>query len=169
MRPVAHAAHPYVHPREWAASFSAPHGRNSAEVCINRPMGIKHAHFPHLSADYPNNQGTRRAFLLFPVHGMARLSIREYTHISAVARGIVPVGEEPAAANQTITIGGASVSSAAFGNRTMFVRIHTDVNCSLDWGVAPVAVAGLCDMVAGQTEYFGIVNSTNMKVAVIAS
>jgi len=100
---------------------------------------------------------------------MARLSIREYEHISAVSRGIVPVGEEPAVANQTLTIGGGSLPSNAFNIKTRFVRIHTDVNCSLDWGTAPVAVAGSCDMVAGQTEYFGVVNATNMKVAVIAS
>lgn len=100
---------------------------------------------------------------------MPRLSIREYEHISAVTRGIVPVGEEPAVANQTLTIAGASAPSAAFNIRTRFVRIHTDVNCSLDWGTSPVAIAGLCDMVAGQTEYFGIVNATNMKVAVITS
>jgi hypothetical protein len=100
---------------------------------------------------------------------MARLSIREYEHISAVARGIVPVGEEPAVANQSLTITGGSQASAAFNIRTRFVRIHADVNCSLDWSTSPVAVAGSCDMVAGQTEYFGVVNATNMKVAVIAS
>lgn len=100
---------------------------------------------------------------------MARLSIREYEHISAVARGIVPVGEEPAVGSQNLTISGASTPSAIFNIRTRFVRVHTDVNCSLDWGTAPVAVAGSCDMVAGQTEYFGIVNSSNMKLAVISS
>lgn len=100
---------------------------------------------------------------------MARLSIREYEHISAVARGIVPVGEEPAIASQSLTISGASNPSTAFNTRTRFVRIHTDVNCSLDWGTAPVAVAGSCDMVAGQTEYFGVVNASNIKVAVISS
>jgi len=100
---------------------------------------------------------------------MARISIREYEHISAVSRGIVPVGEEPAIANQTFTISGASAASATFNTRTRFVRIHTDINCSLDWGTAPVAVAGMCDMVAGQTEYFGVVNASNIKVAFIAS
>lgn len=100
---------------------------------------------------------------------MARLSIREYEHISAVSRGIVPVGEEPAVASQSLTISGTSAASAVFNVRTRFVRVHTDVNCSLDWSTAPVAVAGSCDMVAGQTEYFGVVNATNMKVAVISS
>jgi hypothetical protein len=100
---------------------------------------------------------------------MARLSIREYEHISAVSRGIVPVGEEPAIANQVIFITGASQASASFQERTRFVRIHTDTTCSLDWGVAPVAVAGECDMVAGQTEYFGVVNASQLKVAVISS
>jgi hypothetical protein len=100
---------------------------------------------------------------------MARLSIREYEHISAVTRGIVPVGEEPAVASQTLTISGSSIASAAFNIRTRFVRIHTDMDCSLEWSVGPTAVAGACDMVAGQTEYFGVVNATNMKVAVIGT
>lgn len=100
---------------------------------------------------------------------MARLSIREYEHISAVARGIVPVGEEPAVADQFLAIGGASTPSAAFNIRTRFVRLHTDVNCSVQFGVAPVAVAGQGDMVAGQTEYFGVVNASAIKLAVIAS
>lgn len=100
---------------------------------------------------------------------MARLSIREYEHISHVSRGIVPVGEEPAVASQTLVIDVASTPSAAFNIRTRFVRIHTDLNCSLEWGAAPVAVAGSCDMVAGQTEYFGVVNATGLKVAVISS
>lgn len=100
---------------------------------------------------------------------MARLSIREYEHISAVARGIVPVGEEPGVTDQVLTIGGASTPSAAFTVRTRFVRLHTDVNCSVQFGTAPVAIAGQGDMVAGQTEYFGVVNASGIKLAVIAS
>lgn len=100
---------------------------------------------------------------------MARISIREYEHLSAVARGVVPVGEEPAVANQTFSITGGSQQSAAFNERTRFVRIHVDVNTSLDWAVNPVATPGSCDMVAGQTEYFGVVNASQIKVAFISS
>lgn len=99
----------------------------------------------------------------------SRISIREYEHLSAVARGVVPVGEEPAVANQSFSITGGSQASAAFQERTRFVRIHVGVDTSLDWGTAPTAVAGECDMVAGQTEYFGVVNATNLKVAFISS
>ena len=100
---------------------------------------------------------------------MARLSIREYEHISAVSRGIVPVGEEPAINQQVITISGTSAQSAAFGVRTRFVRVHTDVACCLDFGTNPTAIQGSCEMAANQTEYFGVVNATNVKIAVIAS
>jgi len=100
---------------------------------------------------------------------MPRISIREYEHLSAVARGVVPVGEEPAVANQTFSITGSSAQSAVFTDRTRFVRIHTDLNISLDWGTNPVATPGECDMVAGQTEYFGVVNASQMKVAFISS
>lgn len=98
-----------------------------------------------------------------------RISIREYEHLSAVARGVVPVGEEPAVASQSFTVTGASQQSAAFNEKTRFVRIHTGVDISLDWGTNPTAVAGECDMVAGQTEYFGVVNATQIKVAFISS
>lgn len=100
---------------------------------------------------------------------MARLSIREYEHISAVARGIVPVGEEPGVADQTLTITGTSAQSAVFNIRCRFVRIHTDINCSVQFGTNPTAQAGFGDMVAGQTEYFGVVNATSLKLAVISS
>ena len=110
-----------------------------------------------------------RVSAILLVSFMARISIREYEHISAVTRGIVPVGEEPAVASQTFTITGATQSSSAFNIRTRFVRIHTDVNCSLEFGTAPTATAGSCDMVAGQTEYFGVVNATSLKVAFITS
>ena len=100
---------------------------------------------------------------------MARLSVREYEHISAVSRGIVPVGEEPAITQQVITISGSSAQSAAFDVRTRFVRVHTDVACCLAFGTNPTATQGSCEMAANQTEYFGVVNATNVKVAVIAS
>ena len=100
---------------------------------------------------------------------MARISIREYEHISHVGRGIVPVGEEPAVASQNFAITGGSQVSTVFTDRTRFVRIHADINVSLDWGVTPVAVAGMCDMAANQTEYFGVVNAKGLKVAFIGS
>lgn len=100
---------------------------------------------------------------------MARLSIREYEHISAVSRGIVPVGEEPAITQQVLSISGSSAASAAFNIRTRFVRVHTDVACCIDFGTAPIATQGSCEMAANQTEYFGVVNATNIKVAVIAA
>lgn len=100
---------------------------------------------------------------------MARLSVREYEHISAVARGIVPVGEEPAVNQQVMTITGTSQQSAAFGPRTRFVRIHSDVACCIDFGTNPTAIQGSCEMAANQTEYFGVVNANSIKVAVIAA
>lgn len=95
------------------------------------------------------------------------LSIREYEHINAVASGIVPVGQEPAIASQTVAIGGTSAQSSAFNARTRFVRIHTDVACSLEFGTNPTAVAGACDLAANQTEYFGLI--PGLKLAVIAT
>lgn len=100
---------------------------------------------------------------------MARLSIREYEHTTHLARGLIPVGEEPALASQSVAIGGASAQSATLNLRTKFVRIHSDVACSIEFGTDPTAVAGSCDFAAGQTEYFGVANASQIKIAVIAT
>jgi hypothetical protein len=97
---------------------------------------------------------------------MAVLSIREYEHLPHLSNGGLPVGKEPALASQTVAIGGASVASAAFTQRTKFIRVWVDLACSLEFGDAPEAVAGSCNLSAQQTEYFGVEPGT--KVAVIA-
>lgn len=98
---------------------------------------------------------------------MATLSIREYEHINVVSGGIVPVAQEPAVTKQTVAIGGGSLQSAAFNERTRFVRLYCDVACSLEFGVNPTAAANSCSMGAGQTEYFGV--QPGHKVAVITN
>jgi hypothetical protein len=89
---------------------------------------------------------------------VARVSIREYEHIAAIANGNVPVGVEPALATSGALVPGASQRYALQGGeRVRFVRVATDVSISLDFGGnAVTASAGECDMAAGQTEYFGI-------------
>ena len=98
---------------------------------------------------------------------MARLSIREYSNMMEVPRGVAPVGQEPAETYQVMTVLGASTQSDAFGANTRLVRLHTEIDCSVSFGPSPVAVAGSCDMVSGQTEYFGV--EPGDKVAVIAT
>lgn len=76
---------------------------------------------------------------------------------------------QPPVAEQTVAIGGASAASAAFNASTSLVRIHTDAICSVEFGTAPTATTSTARMVAGQTEYFGVVPGQSLKVAVITN
>ena len=102
---------------------------------------------------------------------MATLYISEYLNMARDQHWqSVPVGEEPAIASQNISIGGASVQSAALDVKTRFVRLHSDAICSYKLGAAPVATTSDARMVAGATEYFGINKlavETGLKIAVI--
>lgn len=78
--------------------------------------------------------------------------------------------QPPVAADQTVAIAAGSASSAAFNAATVLVRLHTDAICSVLFGLpgaTPTALTTSARMVAGQTEYFGVL--PGMKVAVIAN
>ena len=71
---------------------------------------------------------------------MSILYIREYARqgLDPIA-GRVPAGEEPALADQTLTISGTTNPSNAFNALTRFVRLHTDVTCAVLFGTTPTA------------------------------
>jgi len=94
---------------------------------------------------------------------MAVCTIRQYEHVASVSNGVVQVGQEPALATQKMSVTGSSQQSDAFGARCRFIRVHTDVAIAIDIGTDPSASAGE-DMVAGQTEYFGV--APDMKIAI---
>ena len=99
---------------------------------------------------------------------MATLYIQEYAKLAGDDMGKpVQVGQEPALASQTVAIGGSSVQSAAFNARTEFVRVHTDVICSVKFGANPTAATSDARMGAGATEMFGVEGVG--KVAVISN
>jgi hypothetical protein len=97
---------------------------------------------------------------------MATLYITEYAGISIGAGGY-PCPEEPALAEQTLTIGVGSVQSAAFNASTQLVRLRTDAICSVKFGTDPTATAASARM-ADESEAFHGVNGA-MKVAVITN
>ena len=84
-----------------------------------------------------------------------------------MSRGNVIVGEEPAITAYSVAIGVGSVMGQVFNARTRFVRLQTDIACSVEFGLLPSAVSGNGSMAAGQTEYFGVLNSASHRVAVI--
>lgn len=99
---------------------------------------------------------------------MATLDITEYQSIARDHAGAsVPAGVEPARNVQQVTIGVASAQSAAFHDRTKFVRIHTDAACRIAFGEDPTAAVTSQRMAANQTEFFGV--EPGHKVAVIAA
>ena len=98
---------------------------------------------------------------------MAVLYITEFNAIGG--GGNFPVGGayQPPVAEQTVAIGGSSANSNAFNSNTLFVRLHADAICSIEFGAAPTASTTTARMAANQTEYFNVV--PGQKVAVITN
>ena len=98
---------------------------------------------------------------------MATLYISEYSQAGITGPGMLPVANEPGATTQTVSIGGTTAQSSAFGTTTRFVRIHTDAICSIAFGSNPTATTAKLRLAANQTEYFAVRPSD--KVAVISN
>lgn len=95
---------------------------------------------------------------------MATLYITEFADVSATQG--VTIGKQPVVAEQTIAIGAGAVS-AAFNQRTRYVRLSPDAICSVLFGATPTAAATNMRMAAGSVEYFDVPQGA--KVAVITN
>jgi hypothetical protein len=94
------------------------------------------------------------------------LDITEYAELATTRSGHhVPSGQEPSYTNQQLAIGVSSVQSAAFGDSTRFIRLHADASCRIELGSNPTASAASMRLVAGGTEYLGVI--PGLKIAVI--
>lgn len=102
---------------------------------------------------------------------MSNMYIREYASMPMMNGNMVGVGEENGlVVDQVITFTGTAGLSAAFGVETRWVRIHVDGIASIKFGTAPTAVANTnARMVAGQTEYFGVIPGAGLKVSAVTS
>jgi hypothetical protein len=98
---------------------------------------------------------------------MATLYITEYDRVPIAAGGSIAMGAEPAAAAQTVTIGGVSQQSNPFGPTTIYVCLSTDAVCSIVFGPNPTATPLFKRMAANQTEYLSV--RAGDKVAVISN
>jgi hypothetical protein len=99
---------------------------------------------------------------------MALLDVTEYRELTVTGVGhIVMAGQEPAVLTQQVAITPGSLQSAPLSDVTRFVRIHADATCRVAVGSNPVASASSMRMVAGGTEYLGVL--PGLKIAVIAS
>lgn len=97
---------------------------------------------------------------------MASLYITEYAGISIGANG-AQAPEEPALAEQKLTIGAGSVQSAAFNAATQMVQLHTDAICSVKFGADPTATSASNRLPIDYRGFFGV--NPGMKVAVITN
>jgi len=81
------------------------------------------------------------------------------------------IAQQPPLAEQAIVNTGGNVQSNAFNVKTRFVRLHADTICAIEFGTNPTAIAagatGTARMIVGQTEYYGVPQGQNFKVAVI--
>lgn len=98
---------------------------------------------------------------------MATLYITEFNAQGNTGGFSAACAYQPPVAEQTVSIGGASTQSNAFNTATLFVRLHTDSICSIEFGASPTASATTARMAANQTEYFAVV--PGQKVAVISN
>ena len=96
------------------------------------------------------------------------VDITEYNQLATDHIGrVVAAGQEPRRTNQQVTAGGVSAQSAAFGDGTKFVRVHTDAAIRIEFGLNPTAAATSPRMAAGSTEFFGV--RAGDKAAVITT
>lgn len=98
---------------------------------------------------------------------MATVYIAEFQVIQDIGALIAQIASAPPVAEQTIAIGGASVSSAAFNYNTNVIRVTTDAICSIAIGVTPTATATTMRLSADHVEYFGV--RPGSKIAVITN
>ena len=82
---------------------------------------------------------------------------------------LIPMAQGMPLAQQKITIGGASVASAAFGANTAIVRLQSDAVCSVVFALAPVATDAMMRIATDSPEYFGVPMGGSFKVAVITN
>jgi hypothetical protein len=97
---------------------------------------------------------------------LAKLYISEFSDVLQTSNGPVQIAAQPSLVDQTpVVIGAGANSSAAFGAATRFIRVHTDVICSiLISTVGTAATANNARMAANQTEYFKVNAGDSLSV-----
>jgi hypothetical protein len=101
---------------------------------------------------------------------MATLYITEFSSQARDGSGaVLPAALLPPLAEQTVAIAGASAQSAALQPGTNFVRVSSDVVCSIKVGANPMAAATNMRLAAGAVEYFAVLPAQSMKIAVISN
>lgn len=99
---------------------------------------------------------------------MATLYISEYSDLAKTSVDFkFQAPQEPALADQTVTISGTSAQSSAFNANTRLVMVVTDTACHIIFGSSPTATTSKKLLPANVPMYFGVTGAH--KVAVIAA
>ena len=100
---------------------------------------------------------------------MPSIYIKEYRELARDASGqVIAAGLEPAITTQVLTIGVASVASAAFSDKTFFIEFASDTDCHYEIGADPTAIAASSmNLAAGVVKFTGVRPNEAMKLAVI--
>lgn len=99
---------------------------------------------------------------------MATLNIAEFVELASNASGQIPAGKTPAIAHQNVTFT-TTTQSAAFNDKTNFVRIYSDADAVIEFGTNPTAAAPGIMVTAGVAEYFGVPRGESYKVAAVTA
>lgn len=99
---------------------------------------------------------------------MATLQIMEFENLVGSMNGdVAQCAKQPlVVAEQNLSIGAASVPSAAFAVGTRLVLLKTDTACSVVFGKTPVATNANMRLAANESIFFGVAADAP-KLAVI--
>lgn len=99
---------------------------------------------------------------------MANLYVTELAGLQVTPNSnVIPAAVMPAVASQTLLIGAASVSSAAFQAPTQILRLLTEANCFVDINTTPTASTNTIPLIANIPEYVQVPRGKSFKIAVI--
>lgn len=90
--------------------------------------------------------------------------ISEYAALGQTSSGVATaqIATLPPFADQKVTFTGTPGSSAAFNNKTRFIRLHCDAACS--YTVSGTATTSNARMPADGVEYFGVLPGQVLSV-----
>lgn len=99
---------------------------------------------------------------------MAKLYITQYNALAKEDWGPpVPTGQEPSLGDSTVPISGTTAQSEVLNPSTRFVMVHTDTLCHINFGKDPIATSGNRRLPADSTIFYGVMNNSLLKIAVI--
>lgn len=96
---------------------------------------------------------------------MSTVSVTQFSAIGSVSNGSLMCPQVPFIATEDINTSTTSAQSTAFDSQTRFVRILSDANVRVRFGVNPTATATDMPIRADSPEYFAV--TSGLRLAAI--